>query len=52
MVYNNTCMKKKMLKLLSVLPTLMLVISASDVCMCFFHQPKVPENLNRFSKIK
>lgn len=45
-------MKGKMLKLLSVLSTFMLVVSASDVCFCFFHQPEVPENLNRFSKIK
>ncbi|MGN0437077.1 MAG: cyclic lactone autoinducer peptide [Lachnospiraceae bacterium] len=41
-----------MLKLLSTVSTLMLVISASDVCFCFFHQPKVPENLEKFSKIK
>lgn len=51
-VYNKFAMKTKMLKFMFMLSTFMLVISASEYCFCFFHQPKVPANLNRFSKIK
>ncbi|MDD5950062.1 MAG: cyclic lactone autoinducer peptide [Lachnospiraceae bacterium] len=45
-------MKTKLLLITTMILQVVLTISSSEVCFFCLHQPKVPENLNKFSKIK